>query len=139
METTVTLEQLYDPLRAACPTRQVLTRIADKWSMFVLIALQERMLRFSELRRRIDGITGKMLTQTLRGLERDGLVTRTAYPTVPVTVEYELTPLGRSLAGAVGVIRGWALEHIEEVEAARGRYDAQPARSGPPTPRAPAP
>jgi DNA-binding HxlR family transcriptional regulator len=130
------LEELYDPLRAACPTRQVLTRVADKWSMFVIIALQERVLRFSELRRRIDGVTPKMLTQTLRGLERDGLVTRTAYPTVPVTVEYELTELGRSLAGAVATIRGWALEHIEEVEAARERYDAQPAPTGPPTPRA---
>ena len=133
---TITLEDLYDPLRAACPTRKVLTRIADKWSMFVIIALQERVLRFSELRRRIDGITAKMLTQTLRGLERDGLVTRTAYPTVPVTVEYELTPLGRSLADAVATIRGWALAHIGEVEAARDRYDAQPPPSGPPTPRA---
>jgi DNA-binding HxlR family transcriptional regulator len=133
---TARLEDLYDPLRAACPTRQVLTRVADKWSMFVIIALQEGVLRFSELRRRIDGITPKMLTQTLRALERDGLVTRTAYPTVPVTVEYALTPLGRSLADAVGTIRGWALQHIEQVEAARARYDAQPARSGPPTPQA---
>jgi DNA-binding HxlR family transcriptional regulator len=133
---TVTLEDVYDPLRAACPTRQVLTRVADKWSMFVIIALQEGVLRFSELRRRIDGITPKMLTQTLRGLERDGLVSRTAYPTVPVTVEYALTPLGRSLADAVATIRGWALEHIEQVEAARDRYDAEPARTGPPTPQA---
>ena len=133
---TVALEDVHDPLRAACPTRQVLTRVGDKWSMFVVIALQEGVLRFSELRRRIDGVTPKMLTRTLRGLERDGLVTRTAYPTVPVTVEYELTPLGRSLGGAVATIRGWALEHIEQVEAARARYDAQPARSRPPTPQA---
>ena len=133
---TATLEDVYDPLRAACPTRQVLTRVADKWSMFVIIALQEGVLRFSELRRRIDGITPKMLTQTLRGLERDGLVSRTAYATVPVTVEYALTPLGRSLADAVATIRGWALDHIEQVEAARDRYDAQPARTGPPTPQA---
>jgi DNA-binding HxlR family transcriptional regulator len=128
----------YDPLRAACPTRQVLARIADKWSMLVIIALQEGTLRFSELRRRIDGVTQKMLTQTLRGLERDGIVTRTAYATVPVTVEYALTPLGHSLAEAVATIRLWALENIDEVEDARSRYDAQPERSGPPTPPAPA-
>ena len=133
---TVSLEDTYDPLRAACPTRQVLTRVADKWSMFVIIALQDGVMRFSELRRRIDGVTPKMLTQTLRGLERDGVVTRTAYPTVPVTVEYALTPLGRSLADAVATVRGWALQHIGEVEAARARYDAQPVRTGPPTPQA---
>src|SRR5215213_2353843 len=120
------METTYDPMAAACPTRQVLSRIADKWSMLVILALEPETLRFSELRRRVEGVTQKMLTQTLRGLERDGLVTRTAYPTVPVTVEYELTTLGRSLAGAVATIRGWALEHIEEVESARERYDAQP-------------
>jgi DNA-binding HxlR family transcriptional regulator len=87
-------------------------------------------LRFSELRRRVEGITQKVLTQTLRGLERDGLITRTVYPTVPVTVEYRLTPLGRSLATAVSVIKAWTYEHIEELEQARDRYDqvAAPAR-----------
>ena len=109
---------------AACPSRQVLGRLADKWTMLVISALAaEDVLRFSELRRRVEGVTQKVLTQTLRGLERDGLVTRTVYPTVPVTVEYRLTPLGHSLARAVSVIKAWAYENIEELERARDRYD----------------
>jgi DNA-binding HxlR family transcriptional regulator len=119
METT-----RWDVLKQQCPTRQVLTRIADKWTMLVLTLLAENeMLRFSELRRRIEGISQKMLTQTLRGLERDGLVTRTVYPTVPVTVEYRLTNLGASLAETVGAIRRWAYANMDEIEAARERYD----------------
>ena len=119
-------------MSAACPTRQVLGRVANKWTMLVISALSaEDVLRFSELRRRVEGVTQKVLTQTLRGLERDGLVTRTVYPTVPVTVEYRLTALGRSLATAVSVIKAWAYENIEEIERARDRYDqaaaAQPA------------
>ena len=95
-------------MSAACPTRQVLGRVADKWTMLVISALSaEDVLRFSELRRRVEGITQKVLTQTLRGLERDGLITRTVYPTVPVTVEYRLTPLGGSLATAVNAIKAW--------------------------------
>lgn len=90
----------YDPFSAACPTREILTRIADKWSMLVILALGDGTLRFSALRRRVGGITQKMLTQTLRGLERDGLVTREVFPTVPVTVTYTLTPLGHSLSAA---------------------------------------
>jgi DNA-binding HxlR family transcriptional regulator len=124
----------FNPLNAACPTRQVLNRIADRWSMLVILALGDGTLRFSELRRSVEGITQKMLTQTLRGLERDGLVTREALPTVPVTVRYTLTPLGHSLGEAVAVIRGWAFEHIDEVVEARAGYDARPAPSGPPTP-----
>jgi DNA-binding HxlR family transcriptional regulator len=92
--------------------------------MLVISALSaEDVLRFSELRRRVEGITQKVLTQTLRGLERDGLITRTVYPTVPVTVEYRLTPLGGSLATAVNVIKAWAYEHIGELEQARDRFD----------------
>jgi len=83
----------------------------------------EDVLRFSALRRRVEGISQKVLTQTLRGLERDGLITRTVYPTVPVTVEYRLTPLGRSLATAVNVIKAWTYESVEELERARDRYD----------------
>jgi len=114
----------WDVMSAACPSRQVLGRVADKWTMLVLSALSaEEVLRFSELRRRIEGVTQKMLTQTLRGLERDGLVERTVYPTVPVTVEYRLTALGHSLAAAVSVIKAWAYENIEELERARDRYD----------------
>jgi DNA-binding HxlR family transcriptional regulator len=115
----------WDMLRQQCPTRQVLTRIADKWTLLVITLLAEdEKLRFSELRRQIEGISQKMLTQTLRGLERDGLVTRTVYPTVPVTVEYRLTDLGRSLGETVGAIRSWAYAKMDEIEAARERYDA---------------
>jgi|tagenome__1003787_1003787.scaffolds.fasta_scaffold20510909_2 DNA-binding HxlR family transcriptional regulator len=131
------METTYDPMAAACPTRQVLSRIADKWSMLVLLALEPGTLRFSALRRRVEGVTQKMLTQTLRNLERDGLVTRTAYPTVPVTVEYTLTPLGHSLSAAVATIRAWAVANIEDVHDARARFDARPPRpAGPPTPLA---
>jgi DNA-binding HxlR family transcriptional regulator len=125
---------VYDPMNAQCPTRQVLARIADKWSMLVVTALEPGTKRFSQLRREVDGITQKMLTQTLRGLERDGLVVRHAYPTVPVTVEYTLTPLGKSLGQAVDTIRAWAIENIEDVRGARAAYDALPAPEGPPTP-----
>ena len=111
-------------MSAECPTRQVLGRVANKWTMLVLSALSDaEVLRFSELRRRVEGVTQKVLTQTLRGLERDGLVERTVYPTVPVTVEYRLTPLGSSLASAVSVIKNWAYDNIEELERARDRYD----------------
>ena len=124
----------YDPMNAQCPTREILARIADKWSMLVVTALEPGTKRFSQLRRDVDGITQKMLTQTLRGLERDGLVVRQAYPTVPVTVEYTLTPLGRSLARAVDTIRAWAIENIEDVHEARVAYDALPLLTGPPPP-----
>ncbi len=131
METTC-----FDPLNAACPTRQILSRIADKWSMLVLLALEPDTLRFSELRRHVEGVTQKMLTQTLRGLERDGLVTRTAYPTVPVTVRYTLTPLGHSLSSAVATIRAWAVENTDGIRDAREQFDTQPRSSTPPTPTA---
>jgi DNA-binding HxlR family transcriptional regulator len=124
------LDCRWDVFSAACPTRQVLGRVADKWTMLVISALSDApVLRFSELRRRIEGVTQKMLTQTLRGLERDGLVQRTVHATVPVTVEYRLTPLGHSLANAVRVVKEWAYEHIDEIEAARVRYDDASATS----------
>jgi DNA-binding HxlR family transcriptional regulator len=119
---------------AACPTRQVLDRVADKWTMLVIVALEHGTLRFSELRRSIDGITQKMLTQTLRALERDGVVDREVIPTVPVTVRYTLTPLGHGLADAVGVIREWAYANMDAIEAARAAY--QPGTGAPPTPTA---
>lgn len=115
--------QRYDVMQQACPTRQVLDRVADKWTMLVVLALEGGTLRFSQLRARVQGVTQKMLTQTLRGLERDGLVSRRVFPTVPVTVEYALTPLGRSLSAAVSVIREWSYENIEAVDAARDEYD----------------
>jgi DNA-binding HxlR family transcriptional regulator len=124
----------WNMMNAACPTRQVLDRIADKWTMLVIVALQHGTLRFSELRRSIDGISQKMLTQTLRALERDGIVEREVVPTVPVTVRYTLTPLGHSLADAVGVIREWAYANVETIEAARSAYE--PGTGSPPTPMA---
>jgi DNA-binding HxlR family transcriptional regulator len=124
----------FDVMNAACPTRQVLDRVADKWTMLVVVALQDGTLRFSELRRRIEGITQKMLTQTLRGLERDGMVSREVIPTVPVTVRYTLTPLGHSLADAVSVIRAWAYANMDAIETAREAFE--PGTGAPPTPAA---
>jgi DNA-binding HxlR family transcriptional regulator len=116
---------IYDVLNPACPTQQVIGQVGQKWSALVLYALADRgTLRFGELRQAIRGVTQKMLTQTLRQLERDGFVTRTAYPTVPVTVEYGLTPLGRELAEVVGGIRAFAYARMPQIEAARADFDA---------------
>ena len=112
-----------DAFSSQCPTRRVLDRIGDKWAVLILILLEKETLRFNELRRRIDSISQKMLSQTLKSLERDGLISRRAFPTVPVTVEYALTPLGRTLAGTVQALTLWAEAHIGEVEEAQRRYD----------------
>ena len=114
----------YDVFKLSCPSREVFVRVGERWTGLVLLGLRQGTLRFSQLRRQIDGISQKMLTQTLRGLERDGLVARTVYPTVPVTVEYDLTPLGRSLGDAMDVLRTWAYTHIGDINAARQTYEA---------------
>ncbi|WP_232320618.1 winged helix-turn-helix transcriptional regulator [Herbidospora daliensis] len=108
-----------------CASRQVLDRIGDAWSVLIVTHLRGGPLRFTELSRKIDGVTPKMLTQTLRGLERDGLVTRTVHAVVPPRVDYELTPLGRSLEGVVDAITAWADTHIGDVLTARGSYDSK--------------
>lgn len=108
---------------AACPTRMVLDRIADKWTVLVLGLLMEGPVRFNQLRRRIDGISQKMLSQTLKSLERDGLVHRHASPTVPVTVEYSMTPLGGTLAATLEGLRRWAETHMDDVLTAQRQYD----------------
>lgn len=113
------------PYAANCPTRLVLDRIADKWTVLILGLLEDRPMRFNRLRQQVEGLSQKVLAQTLRKLERDGLVSRTAYPTVPVTVEYALTPLGRTLAVAVEPLRVWAEEHIGEVQHAQQAYDVR--------------
>lgn len=125
----------YDAFLAVCPSRQLLDRVADKWVTLVLCALAgdgtpatdgptgPRPLRHSELARRIAGVSQKMLTQTLRALEHDGLVTRTVTPTVPVTVTYELTALGLTLHGAVRALRSWAEEHMDDVLAHRAAHE----------------
>jgi DNA-binding HxlR family transcriptional regulator len=124
METTPEAEP-YDVMRADCPARQILDGIADKWTVLVVLALAAGPLRFARLRSKVEGVSQKMLTQTLRGLERDGMVDRTAYPTVPVTVEYALTPLGRSLVDAVVGLRRWSHAHIDKIDQARRKYDAR--------------
>jgi len=119
--------QAYDAYMATCPARQLLDALADKWVTLVLSALADGRKRYSELSRRIAGVSQKMLTQTLRGLERDGLVTRTVTLSVPVRVDYELTPLGQSLLPVVRAIKEWAEDNIEAVHAARDAYDAAAA------------
>lgn len=116
--------QQYDAFIALCPSRQLLDRLTDKWVTLVLCSLGESGLRYSELARRIAGVSQKMLTQTLRNLERDGLVTRTVTPTVPVTVDYAITDLGRSLLAVVHQLKSWAEAHMDEVQASRESYDA---------------
>jgi DNA-binding HxlR family transcriptional regulator len=117
----------YDAYLAECPTRKLLDEIAGKWVSLALVALADGPLRYSDLSRLIAGISQKMLTQTLRVLERDGLVTRTVTPSVPVRVDYELTRLGVSLLALLSGFKGWAETNFDEVAAARGRYDARSA------------
>ncbi|MEW2424996.1 helix-turn-helix domain-containing protein [Streptomyces nigra] len=131
----------YDAFLAVCPSRQLLDRISGKWVTLVLAALgsgdaprpgadcadEPRAMRYSELQRLLAGVSQKMLTQTLRSLERDGLVSRTVVPTVPVTVSYELTDLGLSLYRMMRGIKTWAEAHMDEVQAHRETYDAHGA------------
>ena len=107
----------------ACASRVVLDRIGDRWTVLLVISLADGALRFSQLRAKIEGITPKVLTQTLRALERDGLVTRTVFAEVPPRVEYELTDLGRDLLAPIGAIRVWAEEHAARIVKNRERYD----------------
>ncbi|MGW5355666.1 winged helix-turn-helix transcriptional regulator [Streptomyces sp. NPDC004031] len=130
----------YDAFLAACPSRRLLDRLSDKWVALVLAALGSdgphqpgvehgdgpRAMRYSELSRRLSGVSQKMLTQTLRSLERDGLITRTVTPSVPVAVSYELTALGLSLHHVVGALKNWAEMHMDEVQANRDAYDEAP-------------
>lgn len=102
----------------------VLNRVGDKWSMMIVMMLSRGPLRFSELKRAIDGISQRMLTLSLRGLERDGLVTRTVTPSIPPRVDYELTELGASLRHPVKALGDWAIAHIACIRAAQGRFDA---------------
>lgn len=118
----------YDAFLDRCPTRELLSRLTDKWVALVIPALADGPRRHSELANRIAGVSQKMLTQTLRSLERDGLVSRTVTPSVPVRVDYALTPLGRTLMPLVAHMKEWAECHMDEVAAARAEYDAAPAR-----------
>lgn len=129
----------YNAFLAACPSRKLLERISDKWVALIVTALgnggshqpgdpctgEPRSMRYSELSRLLAGVSQKMLTQTLRALERDGLITRTATPTVPVTVTYELTDLGLSLHQLVREIKSWAETHMDEVLTNRAAHDTR--------------
>ena len=131
----------YDAFLAACPSRKLLDRISDKWVTLILAALgsdgshqpgvgcagEPRPMRYSELLRLLAGVSQKMLTQTLRSLERDGLITRTVTPTVPVTVTYELTDLGLSLHQLMRSLKSWAETHMDDVLANRGAHDTRTA------------
>lgn len=108
-----------------CQVRDVLNRVGDTWTLSVVNELGAGPRRFNEVRRAVPGISQRMLTRTLRVLERDGLVVRSIYAEVPPRVEYELTPLGRTLLERVSGLIDWAVEHHEDVESARGRYDAR--------------
>ena len=110
---------------SSCRAREVLQRVGDKWSVQVIDLLGQDSRRFSELHRTIDGITSRMLTVTLRGLERDGIVKRTIYPVIPPRVDYKLTPLGRTLLHTIGQLVSWADSHLPEIDAARAAYDAR--------------
>ncbi|MEO3788288.1 helix-turn-helix domain-containing protein [Actinocorallia sp. B10E7] len=111
--------------REDCEVRQILDRVADKWSLLVIALLDRRSLRFTELRRMIDGVSQRMLTRTLRHLERDGLVSRTVQPTVPPRVDYALTPLGATLHETIRALVTWTEAHQNEIAAARTAYDAR--------------
>jgi DNA-binding HxlR family transcriptional regulator len=117
----------FDP-RSGCTIRQILDRVADKWSLLAIALLEEqRTLRFTELQRAIDGISQRMLTVTLRQLERDGLVSRTVHPVVPPRVEYALTPLGATLHATIQSLVVWTEDHQAEIAAARAAYDERAA------------
>ncbi|MBL9124213.1 MAG: helix-turn-helix transcriptional regulator [Planctomycetaceae bacterium] len=126
-------------LDQGCPAQQALATIADKWAAIIVYALASGTKRFGELQRSIGGVSQKMLTQTLRNLERDGLVERTVFPVVPPRVEYRLTPLGNTLREPLSALCHWAEQHMGEVQAARARYaqhepvetEAEAAQSAP--------
>jgi len=123
MQVSDTGALLPDPYDPNCPSRDVLDRIGDRWTVLVVGSLSQGPMRFSELGRRVRGISQKMLTQTLRGLERDGLVTRTVHAEVPPRVEYELTEPGRTLIAPLATLDAWARAHMPAIEEARRRYD----------------
>ncbi|ALV45693.1 HxlR family transcriptional regulator [Arthrobacter alpinus] len=118
---------MWDPYDRNCPSRQVLDRIGGRWSVLVVGALAHGPLRFSALAKTVDGVSQKMLTQTLRGLERDGLVGRTMYAQIPPRVDYELTESGISLAGPMLALEDWAKENMPSILSSREAYDAEHA------------
>ncbi|MEM9103561.1 MAG: helix-turn-helix domain-containing protein [Pseudomonadota bacterium] len=114
-----------DAFIAICPSRVILARLGEKWSMLILVALMNQTLRFGALKKQLDGVSQKMLTQTLRHLERDGMVERTFYNEMPLRVEYSLTPMGKELAEHVKTLKQWAEKYVFEIEARQKEYDAK--------------
>ncbi|MGG7539748.1 winged helix-turn-helix transcriptional regulator [Sinorhizobium alkalisoli] len=119
------MKHAYNVFEDRCPTRLVLDRLADKWALLILDRLEGEPVRFNHLRRDIKGISQKVLSQTLKKLERDGLISRAIFPTVPVTVEYTLTSLGRTLTETVSALAHWAEHNMDAVLAAQQAYDAR--------------
>ena len=120
----MTVQKTFDCYMDGCPTRMVLDRIGDRWAVLILALLADEPRRFNQLRRDVPGISAKMLSQTLKGLERDGLVDREAFATVPVTVEYRISELGLTLRAIMADLTRWAEANIVHVLAAQRRYDA---------------
>ena len=121
---------VYDAFMATCPTRQVFATIADKWAGLTIAALADGPRRHGQLLKTIAGASQKMLTQTLRELERDGLVSRTVTPTVPLRVDYELTPLGLTLQPLLQALKSWSEAHIGDIMAARDDYERRAVPAG---------
>ncbi|MCX5211193.1 helix-turn-helix transcriptional regulator [Kitasatospora sp. NBC_00240] len=120
------LDRAPDVYDRMCPSRGVLEHVTSRWGVLVLAALSERGYRFSELRRRVSGVSEKMLAQTLQTLERDGFVLREAHPVIPPRVDYSLTPLGEEAAELVSTLAHWSERQVPAVQQARTRYDAKP-------------
>jgi len=125
METISDQEEPWDVYLRNCPCRDVLDLVANKWTALMLGALNRRPHRFGELRRAVEGISQKMLTQNLRSLERDGLITRTVYPTTPPTVEYAVTDMGADVAAHLIALSTWTQTNYNRIRAARERYDTR--------------
>lgn len=119
--------ELNDPLSQDCPTRVMVDQLADKWSVCILLALAQGPVRFNELKRTVEGVTQKMLGQTLRRLEANGIVERRAYPTMPMRVEYEVTALGRTLIPIIEALRSWTVTHYPAVAKARQDFEQRSA------------
>jgi DNA-binding HxlR family transcriptional regulator len=128
--TEVTVPPPFAHLESDCRgAASILARVGDKWSVLVIMMLSDGPRRFNEIKRMIGGISQRMLTLTLRGLERDGLVTRTVFPTIPPRVDYELTDLGRGLSKPVSALGKWAVEHQAQIERARTTFDGRNDRA----------
>jgi DNA-binding HxlR family transcriptional regulator len=122
---------------AGCPSRLLFDQVADKWSMMVLVVLDGGPERFNAIKRQLEGVSQKALTQCLRRLERNGLIARHVLATSPVAVSYEITPLGRTLQAPLRALHGWMLQHLPEVESARGAFDRRQADARAPVFRTP--